>query len=159
MWTYKRPMIKILVSLAFVTTFGSCDYFNETRICNQTKNDIILKLTFDMEVVRSWSGGALVDNITRTFQNWGDDLIPINIDTIKYISTYLIRPESCGQIEGGNNRRPNFHFYKKMEIISGDDTLRLQTKEQMRKAFDADRDDPNYYFDLLMQENGKNTIH
>jgi hypothetical protein len=133
-----------------------CDHFNNTRICNQTSKDIILKITFDKDVIKTWNGGMLVENVTRTFHNWQENLIPINIDTINYISTYLIKPDSCGQIEGINNSRPYFHFYKELEIVSGIDTLRLQTKEQMRKAFDADRDDPNYYFDLLIQGSGKN---
>jgi outer membrane receptor for monomeric catechols len=135
----------------------SCDYFNDTRICNQTRKDIILKVTFDANVVKTWSGGMLVKNLTKTFNSWGDNLIPINIDTINYISTYLIKPDSCGHIEGGNNRRPNFHFYKEMEIISEFDTLKLRTKEQMRKAFDADRSKTKYNFDLLIQEGGKYT--
>lgn len=134
----------------------SCDYFNDTRVCNQTGKEIGLKITFDSEEVKTWSGGMLVKNVRETFDNWGDNLTPINIDTVNYISTYLIKPDSCGQIEGGNNRRPNFHFYKELEIVSGSDTLRLRTKEQMRKAFDADRDDTKYYFDLLIQEGGKN---
>ena len=134
----------------------SCDYFNDTRVCNQTGKEIGLKITFDSEEVKTWSGGMLVKNVRETFDNWGDNLTPINIDTVNYISTYLIKPDSCGQIEGGNNRRPNFHFYKELEIVSGSDTLRLRTKEQMRKAFDADRDDTKYYFDLLILEGGKN---
>lgn len=98
----------------------------------------------------------LVKNVTKTFRNFGDNLIPLSIDTINYISTYLIKPDSCGSIEGGNNRRPNFHFFKELEIISGDDTLRLLTKEEMRKAFDADREDTKYYFDLLILKGVKN---
>ena len=152
----KRIMKKIVVGLLMTTTFVSCDYFNDTRICNQTKKEIILKITFDPKVIKTWSSGMLVENLTKTFRNWGDNLIPVNIDTINYISTYLIKPDSCGQIDGGNNRRPNFNFFKKIEIISGSNTLKLQTKEEMVKAFDADRKNSNYYFDLLIQENGKN---
>jgi hypothetical protein len=149
-------MKKIISSFLLTTILVSCDYFNDTRICNQTRKDIILKITFDADIVKTWSGGMLVENVTKTFRNWDDNLIPITIDTINYISTYLIKPDSCGHIEGGNNRRPNFHFYKEMEIISGSDTLRLRTKEQMRKAFDAGRNEPNYHFDLLIQDGGKN---
>ena len=98
----------------------------------------------------------LVKDVKKTFTNWDENLVLKDIDTINYISTYLIKPDTCGQIEGGNNRRPNFHFYKEIEIISGLDTLKLLTKEQMRKAFDADRKDTNGYFDLLIQEGGKN---
>ena len=149
-------MNKIIISVLLTISLVSCDYFNDTRVCNQTGKEIGLKITFDSEEVKTWSGGMLVKNVRETFDNWGDNLTPINIDTVNYISTYLIKPDSCGQIEGGNNRRPNFHFYKELEIVSGSDTLRLRTKEQMRKAFDADRDDTKYYFDLLIQEGGKN---
>ena len=149
-------MKQIIISLLLTTILVGCDYFNDTRVCNQTEKEIILKITFDSDVVKNWSGGMLARNVTKTFHNWDDNLIPIHVDTINYISTYLIKPDSCGQIEGGNNRRPNFHFYKELEIVSGSDTLRLRTKEQMRKAFDADRDDTKYYFDLLIQEGGKN---
>ena len=149
-------MQKIVISVLLSTTLISCDYFNKTRICNQTSKDIILKITFDKDVVKTWSGGMLVENVTKTFHNWDDNLISMNIDTLKFISTYLVKACSCGQIEGGNNRRPNFHFYKELEIVSGSDTLRLQTKEQIRKAFDADRADANYFFDLLIQDGGKN---
>jgi hypothetical protein len=147
---------KLLITFLLTTTLVSCDYFNDTRVCNQTRKEIILKITFDSDEVKSWSGGMLVKNVRKTFKNWDENLIPVDIDTINYISTYLIKPDTCGQIEGGNNRRPNFHFFKELEIISGDDTLKLNTKEEMRKAFDADREDPKYYFDLLIQKGVKN---
>ena len=73
----------------------SCDYFNDTRVCNQTGKEIGLKITFDSEEVKTWSGGMLVKNVRETFDNWGDNLTPINIDTVNYISTYLIKPDSC----------------------------------------------------------------
>jgi hypothetical protein len=149
-------MKKLIVSLLLTTTLVNCDFFNDTRVCNQTEKEIVLKITFDSDEVKSWSGGMLVKNVTKTFSNWHENLIPVDIDTTDYIVTYLIKPDSCGQIEGGNNLRPNFHFYKELEIISGSDTLKLRTKEQMRKAFDADREDTNFYFDLLIQEGGKN---
>ena len=149
-------MKKLLITFLLTTTLVSCDYFNDTRVCNQTGKEIILKITFDSDEVKSWSGGMLVKNVRKTFKNWDENLIPVDIDTINYISTYLIKPDTCGQIEGGNNRRPNFHFFKELEIISGDDTLKLNTKEEMRKAFDADREDPKYYFDLLIQKGVKN---
>ncbi len=149
-------MKKIIFALLLTTTLISCDYFNSTRVCNQTRKEIILKITFDTEIVRTWSGGMLVENVTKTFHNWDENLIPLSIDTINYISTYLIKPDSCGKIEGGNNRRPNFHFFKEIKIISHTDTLRLRTKEEMRNAFDANRENANFYFDLLIQENGKN---
>ena len=95
-------------------------------------------------------------NFIKTFHNGNNNLIPLDFDTINYISTYSIKPDSCGQVEGGNNRRPNFHFFKELEIITGGDTLKLRTKEEMRKAFDADREDPKYYFDLLIRKGGKN---
>ena len=145
----------ILISVLTLILLG-CDYFNNTRICNQTGEEILLKITFDPDEIKTWSGGALTEDLTRTFKNWDDNLIPVEIDTVNYISTYLIKPDSCGQIEEGNNRRPNFHFYKELEIVSRYDTLRLRTKEQMRKAFDADRDNPEYYFDLLIQQGNKN---
>lgn len=151
-----RHMKNLIITLILITTLSSCDYFNNTRVCNQTRKEIKLKITFDSEVIKTWSGGMLQENLTKTFHDWGENLIPIDIDTIKYISTYIIKPDSCAQIEGGNNRRPNFHFYKELEIISGFDTIKLRTKDQMRKAFDADRDNSNYYFDLLIQEGGKN---
>jgi|GEM_PF-3552371 len=149
-------MKNLIITLILTITLSSCDYFNNTRVCNQTMKEIKLKITFDSEVIKTWSGGMLQENLTKTFQDWGENLIPIDIDTINYISTYLIKPDSCGQIEGGNNLRPNFRFYKEIEIISEFDTVRLRTKDQMRKAFDADRDNPEYYFDLLIQEGGKN---
>ena len=149
-------MIKLIISLLLTTTLLSCDYFNDTRVCNQTGKQIILKITFDSDEVNSWSGGMLAKNLTKTFGNFGENLAPLNIDTVNYSSTYLIKSDTCGSIEGGNNRRPNFHFFKELEVISGDDTLRLRTKEEMRKAFDADREDPKYYFDLLIQKGVKN---
>ena len=149
-------MKNLIITLILTLTLSSCDYFNNTRVCNQTRKEIKLKITFDSEVIKTWSGGMLQENLTKTFQDWGENLIPIDIDTINYISTYLIKSDSCGQIEGGNNRRPNFRFYKEIEISSEFDTVRLRTKDQMRKAFDADRDNPEYYFDLLIQEGGKN---
>ena len=150
-------MKQIVIAVLLTTILVSCDYFNNTRICNQTGEDIKLKITFDSDVIKTWSGGMLVKNVTKTFENWDDNLIPINIDTINYISTYLIKPDSCGQIEGGNNRRPNFHFYKKLEIITKTDTLKLRTKAEMRKAFDADREEPKYFFDLLIDNDGQSS--
>lgn len=97
----------------------------------------------------------LAKDIKGTFSNWDKNLTPIDIDVVTYASTYKIKPNACGQIEGGNNRRPNFHFFKKLEIITESDTLRLTTKEDMRKAFDVDRSDPKGQFHLLILEGGK----
>lgn len=148
--------MKVIIPSLLTTFLASCDYFNDTRVCNQTDMEIKMKLTFDSSVVNNWSGGALAENLTNTFRNWGENLVLLDIDTINYISTYLIKPDSCGGIEGGNNRRPHFHFYKGIEVISETDTLRLSTKDEMRTAFDADRSDPKYYFDLLILADGRN---
>ncbi len=134
----------------------SCDYFNDTSVCNQTDKEIILKITFDSDEIKSWSSGMLAKDIKGTFNNWDENLTPINIDVVNYSATYKIKPDACGQIEGGNNRRPNFHFFKKLEIITESDTLRLTTKEEMRKAFDVDREDPKGQFHLLILDGGKN---
>jgi hypothetical protein len=148
-------MKKLIIIILLATTLNSCDYFNDTKICNQTGKEITLKITFDSDVVKDWSGGMLTENISKTFNEWDENLIPINIDTINYISTYIIRPDSCANIEGGNSRRPDFHFYKKLEIFTDGDTIRLNTKEGMTKAFAADRKDPNGDFDLLILKGGK----
>jgi hypothetical protein len=143
-------MKNLLIIFCLTATLVGCDYFNDTRICNQLGKDITLKIVFDSNEVNSWSGGMLAKNLTKFLSNYGENLIPINIDTINYTATYLIQSDSCASIEGGNNRRPTFHFFKSLEVINDNDTLRLTTKEQMRKAFDADREQPEYYFDLLI---------
>lgn len=148
-------MKKIIFILLLTSTLVGCDYFNDTKICNQTGKEIKLKVTFDSDVIKGWSGGMLAQNIFKTFHDWDDNLIPINIDTTNFVSTYSIKPDSCAHIEGGNNRRPNFHFYKKLEIITGVDTIKLNTKEEMIKAFAADREDPKFDFDLLILSDGK----
>ncbi|GAA0196305.1 hypothetical protein GCM10009122_60860 [Fulvivirga kasyanovii] len=150
-------MKKLILGLLLSAILISCDYFNDTRICNQTGKEIVFKITFDSEVVKNWSGGMLVENVTQTFNNWDENLIPIEVDTVGYISTYLIKPNNCASIEGGNNRRPNFHFYKELEIVADTDTIRLRTKEEMKRAFDADRENPEYYFDLLIYNSGKSS--
>lgn len=133
----------------------SCDFFNDTRVCNETGQEIRLKISFDSNAVNTCSGGALKDCLTKTFKTWDDNLFAVDIDTINYCTTYLIKKDSCGQIEGGNNRRPYFSFFRKLEVYTDSDTLTLQTKEQMQKAFNADRENPEYYFDLLIQKDGK----
>lgn len=148
-------MKKIIIIILLIATLNSCDYFNYTKICNQTGKEITLKITFDAEVIKEWSGGMLAKDIGKTFHEWDKNLIPINIDTINYISTYILKPDSCAQIEGGNNHRPNFCFYKKLEIITDGDTIRLNTKEEMIKAFSADRNDPKFDFYLLILKGGK----
>ena len=93
--------------------------------------------------------------LAQNLYDWDDNLIPLNIDTTNFVSTYLIKPDSCAQIEGGNNPRPNFDYYKKLEIMTDADTIKLNTKEEMIKAFAADRDDPKFDFDLLILNDGK----
>lgn len=147
----KKSIVFFLLTAALV----GCDYFNNTSVCNQTGGEIVLKITFDQDEINNWSGGMLAKDIKGTFSNWDKNLTPIDIDVVTYASTYKIKPNACGQIEGGNNRRPNFHFFKKLEIITESDTLRLTTKEDMRKAFDVDRSDPKGQFHLLILEGGK----
>jgi hypothetical protein len=142
-------MKKIVTVLLLTIILVSCDYFNDTRVCNQTGQEITLKLTFDSDFIKN--RGLEPKKFTRTFHNGNDNLILLDFDTINFISTYLIKPDSCGQIEGGNNRRPHFGFFIKMEIITKSDTIRLKTRDEMRKAFDADREDPKYYFDLIIK--------
>ncbi|MGB3181144.1 MAG: hypothetical protein WBB45_07120 [Cyclobacteriaceae bacterium] len=150
-------MKKLLIIFCFTAILLGCDYFSETRICNQIGKDITLKIAFDSSEVNSWSGGMLSNNLTKFLSNYGENLNPIDIDTINYTATYLIRADSCASIEGGNNPRPTFHFFKYLEVINENDTLKLITKEQMIKAFDADRERPEFYFDLLIMEGINNT--
>ena len=70
-------MKNIIIILFLTTTLLSCDYFNNTRVCNQTRKEIKLKISFDSEVIKTWSGGMFVENLTKTFQGWGENLIPI----------------------------------------------------------------------------------
>jgi len=140
------------IILFLISTLTACEYSNSTRVCNHTRNEATLKLTFDTLVMNTWSGGMLKKNLTATFQNWGENLIPLDIDTVNYYAKFLIKPRVCGKIEGGMNRRPNFNFFKEIEIISEFDTIRLRTRAEMRKAFNTDRENPDYFFDLLLQE-------
>ena len=75
-------MKNLIITLILTMTLSSCDYFNNTRVCNQTKKEIKLKITFDPEIIKTWSGGMLQENLTKTFHDWGENLIPIDIDTI-----------------------------------------------------------------------------
>lgn len=144
-----------IINLLMAVILSSCDYFNDTKICNQIGKEITLKITFDSEVIKGWSSGMLAKDIAKTFREWDKSLIPVKIDTVNYTSVYLIKSGSCGHIEGGNNRRPNFNFYKNLEIITQDDTIRLATKEEMTKAFAADREEPKFDFNLLILRGGK----
>ncbi|AYB33336.1 hypothetical protein D4L85_23325 [Chryseolinea soli] len=140
---------KLALTLFSTIILTSCDYYNDTRVCNQTGQDITLIIRFDTDGIKN--GGLEPRKFTKTFHNWRENLTPIHFDTINFISTYLINRDSCGQIEGGPNRRPNFRFIKAMTVVTKSDTIELKTKGEMRKAFGADREEPEYYFDLLIK--------
>lgn len=74
----------------------------------------------------------------------------LEVDTINNFCIYQLPPDSCCEIEGGNNRRPFFDDFSKITIISTD-TIILDTKDKMREAFNADRKNTEYYFDLVIK--------
>ena len=60
--------MKLMISLLLTATLLSCDYFNDTRVCNQTGKEVILKITFDSDEVKSRSGEMLVKNVTKLLE-------------------------------------------------------------------------------------------
>jgi len=58
-------------------------------------------------------------------------------------------------IEGGNNEKPNFEYFKEIEVWTINDTLRLKTKEEMIKAFGVDKERTSFYFDWQVGQTNK----
>ena len=148
----KDEILLLFTLLCFLLT--SCDTFNSTKICNQKGYDI--KVTLDFNEVEINKNGPLDDdNIVATylrmFHIWNPNLIVINLDSTNYIGEYWIRPNTCAEIQGGNNLRPHFDGFKSIKIITKKDTLLLDTDRKMRDAFGADREKPEINFDLIIQ--------
>lgn len=142
--------VRTRLTLALFSIIGltRCDYYNDTRVCNQTGQDITLIIRFDINNIKN--GGLEPKKFAKTFHHWRKNLVPIHFDTINFISTYLVNRDSCAQIDGGPEPRPHFDYVREITVVTKSDTIALKTKEEMRKAFGADRKETVYYFDFVI---------
>ncbi len=124
--------LKLICVIVFIS-LQSCDYVFRTGIVNSSNNNIILTIEFDKNYCES-NGSPDFDYLRRKVEfNEGDI---INFDTINLISNISLKPEEYFEIESGVGSFPDFNIYKKIVIISND-TLILDSKDKMTKAFKA----------------------
>lgn len=118
----------ILISVMIL----SCDPVFRTEVVNKTHSNVLLELKFDKTEIESvWQGRPYIDYIKGVL-NGGGTLL--NFDTINLVSNLKISPDESFTLEGGVGVRPDF-FGIKYIIVYADDTLLLDNKDKMKKAF------------------------
>ncbi|MCP4521214.1 MAG: hypothetical protein GY827_05935 [Cytophagales bacterium] len=128
-----NKLINIILISILIT---SCDYHTITRINNQSNTDIIVEIDFD-------SSSNIINN--------QEGLITISIDTIKNNGRYKMISNSSGKIEFNTGKYPYFSGLKKISVLSKNDTLTLKTKDDMVKAFNAQKEEYNGFYDLTIK--------
>lgn len=130
---------QILTIALFSYLFIGCDPMATATICNESKNEIFLYIDFDKNYLRE-----------RTDLNKSDivntNLPAIYVDTLNLKGKYIIMPDSCYIIEFTRGFRPWFNSYSSITVISGKDTLELNSKEEMKDAFKKEED--GYYLKI-----------
>src|SRR5690606_33218038 len=112
----------------------SCEPVYEAVIINETKNDVILQLTFDKkELEKAW-GDSLYLGLLNSYPNT-PTIDRINKDTINLIYSYSIKPQGIFPFGSGIGYKPDFDSVKEILILKPD-TLLLRSKAEMSKAFD-----------------------
>jgi hypothetical protein len=135
--------------LAITFSLIGCDTWHGSRICNQTGQDLKIEIRFDLEYLRQ-NEKLSPQGQVRKFHERNEGLMLVSIDTVGFVGQYLIKADSCGTIEFLNSVRPHFHKIREL-IIYTSDTLRYGTREEILKAFDSERENPEYSFDLVVK--------
>ena len=124
--------LKSLTLILMFFAILSCDPVFWTEIVNKSHHDLTLDIIFDREEIEGvWEGRPYIDYV-RSRINEGGSLI--SFDTLNLIGRINIKPEETFTIEGGVGVEPDF-FGVKHIFIYGEDTIRLENKEAMKKAF------------------------
>jgi hypothetical protein len=124
--------LKFLISIFIFFLFFSCDPVFWTGIVNSSHNDIILDIKFNKEEIEGvWEGRPYIDYV-RGRINEGGSLL--SFDSLNLIAQVKIKPEETFTIEGGVGIEPDFFGIEHI-FIYGEDTVYLENKASMKKAF------------------------
>jgi hypothetical protein len=128
---YMRQL-KFLIGIFTFYIVLSCEPVYRTELVNKTSEAIILNIKFDKAEIESvWQGRPYIEYVRG--RNNGGGLL-LNFDTINLSSLISINPQESFVIQGGIGTRPDFFGLKYINIY-GEDTIRLENKDEMKKAF------------------------
>jgi hypothetical protein len=130
----KKSLFTIIL---FSFLFSSCDPIATATICNKSKNEIFVFIEFDKNYLLERTDLKERD-IVRV------DLPAIEVDTLNLKGNYKIMPDSCYMIDFNRGYEVWFHQFSKLTIISGEDTLKLKSKKEIKDAFKEEED--GYYY-------------
>jgi hypothetical protein len=126
---------KIILALSLVLLI-SCERYYSSSIVNKSKNEIILRIKVDKDVIEKSNrefaekGGRIDNRIAADYE--------IKIGSLK---SY--------KLAGKLHSRPDFYDIKEIEIYSGDTLILKCRKDQMQKLF-SEESRPNG-FDLIVK--------
>jgi hypothetical protein len=130
----KKSLVKIVL---FSFLFSSCDPMATATICNKSKNDIFVFIEFDKNYLLERTDLTKSDIVKV-------DLPAIEVDTRNLKGKYKIMPDSCYMLDYNRGYEVWFHQFSKLTIISGEDTLKLKSKMEIKEAFKEEED--GYYY-------------
>ena len=131
--------ISLVIIVLFSLLLSGCDPMATATICNKSKNEIFVFIDFDKNYLLERTDLTERD-IVRL------DLPAIEVDTLNLKGKYKIMPDSCYMIDFNRGNKVWFHQFSKITIISGKDTLKLKSKEEIKEAFKEEED--GYYLKI-----------
>jgi hypothetical protein len=129
-----RTNLRFSFGLISLLLFNSCDPIFNTQINNKSNHDILLIIHYDRNDLESiWSGRPFIPYL-KSYANERVEFL-INIDTINLISKFNIKPNKIFRLKRAIGEKATFSTYQKIEVISKNDTLVIDSQAKLDKAF------------------------
>lgn len=127
----KKKLLLGLFPILLLTQ--SCDPLYVANIENATSKDVEIELVFDKKILEhEWKD---MPHRHHDFQSAINQSVKVlSVDTINLITNLLLIPNESFKLESGIGISPLFYYYENI-IIYGKDTIVLDNKEKMTRAF------------------------
>ena len=128
----------IAIHLTFLV---SCEYHHNSRVINESGNDIELVVIFNRQVFEKAWGKESYFPFLRGYNNEPPRIALLDFDSINLISHYRIQNKgffSIGHGLGGKIIVPTYEEFVSMTVISKVDTIKISTPQEFKDKFRPD---------------------
>lgn len=126
-------MKNIIPLIILIVLLTSCDANMRTYLCNDTDENIILKVQLDTLYIKENRDDLPILDFLL-LHKYDTTISAIRIDSLIYNGDFLIKPKTCYPIDGGINPVPSMYF-SRMEIQSKSDTIVIVGRKNINNSF------------------------
>jgi len=133
LYTVKRN-IEFTVFILIISFCFGCDPLYDVKICNNSKQDVIIEIEFDKQSLeRHWNGRSYLSYLDSypSGDYWEK---PLYKDTVKLIYGYVLGEQKKFDLESGIGYRPDFDIISRIKIIKTD-TISFEKDQELLSKF------------------------